>query len=97
MNSLHCDVQHAAVEALKRFVCAYLVGLGNKSIYDILPKYLEQLSDANVAARRGSALALGVLPSDILASQWKVVLLKSCSCCEIEVEITYVASTAENL
>ncbi|XP_027113016.1 tubulin-folding cofactor D-like isoform X1 [Coffea arabica] len=78
------QIQHAAVEALKRFVCAYLVGLGNKSIYDILPKYLEQLSDANVAARRGSALALGVLPSDILASQWKVVLLKLCSCCEIE-------------
>nr|XP_027106476.1 tubulin-folding cofactor D-like [Coffea arabica] len=78
------QIQHAAVEALKRFVCAYLVGLGNKSIYDILPKYLEQLNDANVAARRGSALALGVLPSDILASQWKVVLLKLCSCCEIE-------------
>lgn len=78
------QIQHAAVEALKHFVCAYLVGLGNKSIFDILPKYLEQLSDANVAARRGSALALGVLPSDFLASQWKVVLLKLCSCCEIE-------------
>ncbi|KAL3516980.1 hypothetical protein ACH5RR_023882 [Cinchona calisaya] len=78
------QIQHAAVEALKRFICAYLVGMGNKSIYDILPKYLEQLGDANVAARRGSALALGVLPFDFLANQWKVVLLKLCSSCEIE-------------
>lgn len=92
-----CDVQHATVEALRRFVCAYLLGMGNKSTCDIVPKYLGQLTDANVAARRGSALALGVLPFEFLANQWKVVLLKLCSCCEIEVKVTFVASRAENL
>lgn len=43
------------------------------------------LTDPNVAVRRGSALAIGVLPYEILASQWRNVLLKLCGCCAIEV------------
>ncbi|CAI9103662.1 OLC1v1002186C2 [Oldenlandia corymbosa var. corymbosa] len=78
------QIQCAAVEALKHFIHAYLVGLGNKNNSGILAKYLEQLSDANVASRRGSALAIGILPFEFLANQWKDVLLKLCSSTEIE-------------
>lgn len=47
-------------------------------------KYMEQLTDPNPAIRRGSALALGVLPYELLANSWRDVLLKLCSCCLIE-------------
>lgn len=49
-------------------------------------KYMEQLTDPNPAIRRGSALALGVLPYELLANSWRDVLLKLCSCCLIEVQ-----------
>lgn len=90
-SSSPCNVQSAAVEALKHFTHAYLMGMDDKSINEMLLKYLQQLSDANVAARRGSALALGVLPIHFLAKQWKIVLSKLCTSCAIEVEITFVA------
>lgn len=50
-----------------------------------MSKYLEQLVDPNVAARRGSALALGVLPINLLVKDWKVLLMRLCSSCLIEV------------
>ncbi|GMH28815.1 hypothetical protein Nepgr_030658 [Nepenthes gracilis] len=78
------QIQNAAVQALKHFVPAYLRLADDKVICDITSKYLEELSDSNVAVRRGSALALGVLPSDFLAKAWKDVLLKLSSSCAIE-------------
>ncbi|CAL5340221.1 unnamed protein product [Camellia sinensis] len=77
-------IQNAAVEALKHFVPAYLVGADDKSVSDIMSKYLEQLTDPNVAARRGSAFAIGVLPFELLAKRWKIVILKLCSACAVE-------------
>ncbi|KAL7238660.1 hypothetical protein ACSBR2_004702 [Camellia fascicularis] len=77
-------IQNAAVEALKHFVPAYLVGADDKSVSDIMSKYLEQLTNPNVAARRGSAFAIGVLPFELLAKRWKIVILKLCSACAVE-------------
>lgn len=61
----------------------------NKPLIDIPKKYLEQLTDPNVAARRGSALAVGILPFGFLAKGWKNVLSKLCRACEIEVCIFF--------
>lgn len=52
---------------------------------DVISKYLSMLNDPNVSARRGSALAIGILPFKFLASRWRNVLLKLCGCCTIEV------------
>lgn len=58
----------------------------SKGINTITSRYLEQLTDPNVAARRGSSLALGVLPYKYLAKGWKDILWKLCAACEIEVK-----------
>lgn len=63
----------------------YLVATDSGVAGGITSKYLEQLTDPNVAARRGSALALGVLPYEPLANRWRDVLLRLCSSCAIEV------------
>lgn len=57
----------------------------NKGVNDIMSRYIEQLTDSNVAARRGSALALGILPLEFLARGWKSVITKLCGACKIEV------------
>ncbi|KAL0339271.1 UNVERIFIED_CONTAM: Tubulin-folding cofactor D [Sesamum angustifolium] len=80
----NCHIQNAAVEALRHYVPAYLLSTENKGATDIVSRYLEQLTDPNVAARRGSALALGVLPFEFLAKEWKSLLTKLCSSCGIE-------------
>ncbi|GKV12903.1 hypothetical protein SLEP1_g23988 [Rubroshorea leprosula] len=77
------QIQVAAVKAVKNFVQAYL-NAANASSSSITSKYLELLSDPNVAVRRGSAMALGVLPYEFLANQWRDVVLKLCSACAIE-------------
>lgn len=59
--------------------------LESKGFNAITLRYLEQLTDPNVAARRGSALALGVLPFKFLCLGWKDILRKLCAACEIEV------------
>lgn len=64
---------------------AYLVSAKCETESGVTAKYLEQLTDQNVAVRRGAALALGVLPYECLADRWKHVLLKLCSSCAIEV------------
>uniref|UniRef100_A0A803NDM4 Tubulin-folding cofactor D ARM repeats domain-containing protein n=1 Tax=Chenopodium quinoa TaxID=63459 RepID=A0A803NDM4_CHEQI len=74
----------AAVDALKHFVPAYLQPTNGKGSSDITSKYIEQLSDSNVAVRRGAALALGILPCEFLAKRWKDVLIKLSKSCEIE-------------
>ncbi|CAI0383425.1 unnamed protein product [Linum tenue] len=79
------QIQSAAVKALDHFVRAYLVAassVGTSST--IVSKYLQQLTDPNVAVRRGSAMALGVLPYEILADRWKDVILKLCKSSAIE-------------
>lgn len=53
-------------------------------------KYLRLLTDPNVAVRRGSALAIGVLPYDLLASRWKDILLELCNSCAIEVKVVLI-------
>ncbi|XP_062091606.1 tubulin-folding cofactor D [Humulus lupulus] len=78
------QIQDAAVKALKEFVLAYLVAHDIGGPSDIISKYLLLLADQNVAVRRGSALAIGVLPYELLARKWKDVLKKLCSCCAIE-------------
>ncbi|PIN05322.1 Beta-tubulin folding cofactor D [Handroanthus impetiginosus] len=78
------QIQNAAVEALKHYIPAYLASTENKGANDIVSRYLGQLTDLNVAARRGSALALGVLPFEFLVKDWKSILTKLCSSCEIE-------------
>lgn len=78
------QIQNAAVNALKYFVQAYLLDVDEKVMGDVISKYLNMLNDPNVAARRGSALAIGVLPFKFLSSRWRNVLLKLCGCCTIE-------------
>ncbi|GAB2210552.1 hypothetical protein Droror1_Dr00015820 [Drosera rotundifolia] len=78
------QIQNAAVEALKQFVPAYLQQNGDKDGYNIVQKYLEQLRDPNVSARRGSALALGGLPYEYLIKSWRDVLSKLSASCAIE-------------
>ncbi|KAK1272673.1 hypothetical protein QJS04_geneDACA012360 [Acorus gramineus] len=78
------QIQSCAVEALKQFVPAYLDGSGDVIAVNMTSKYLELLDDPNVAARRGSALAIGALPFNLLASKWRDVLTKLCSSCRIE-------------
>jgi hypothetical protein len=78
-------VQCAAVDALKHFIPTYLVSSGEKIANDIISKYLALLDDPNVAARRGAALALGILPYKFLLLKWMPVMNKLCSSCTIEV------------
>ncbi|CAN0889879.1 Tubulin-folding cofactor D [Linum grandiflorum] len=78
------QIQNAAVKALEHFVRAYLGTENSGGTGTIVSKYLQQLGDQNVAVRRGSALALGVLPCEILADKWKDVILKLCNSCAIE-------------
>ncbi|ESW14847.1 hypothetical protein PHAVU_007G022200 [Phaseolus vulgaris] len=78
------QIQNAAVKGLKHFICSYVHASDNKGTNDVTAKYLSMLTDPNVAVRRGSALALGVLPYKLLASQWRNVLLKLCGSCKIE-------------
>ncbi|XP_074263177.1 tubulin-folding cofactor D [Silene latifolia] len=78
------QIQVAAVDALKYFVPAYLQSMDVKVACAITKKYTEQLSDPNVAIRRGSALALGILPYEFLAKSWKDVLSKLSKACEVE-------------
>ncbi|KAF9617172.1 hypothetical protein IFM89_034323 [Coptis chinensis] len=76
----NAQIQSCAVEAIKHFVPAYLVSIDDGNTNDIASKYLKLLDDPNVSARRGSALAIGVLPYDVLANRWRILLLKLCSC-----------------
>lgn len=78
------QIQIAAVEAIKHFVPAYLAMEDKEASSDIMLKFLEFLKDCNVAARRGSALAIGVLPYEFLAKRWRVVLSRLCNSCAIE-------------
>ncbi|XP_004497155.1 tubulin-folding cofactor D [Cicer arietinum] len=78
------QIQNAAVKGLKHFFRAYLLDSDDKSTSDLTAKYLNMLTDPNVAVRRGSALAIGVFPYELLASQWRNVILKLCGCCKIE-------------
>ncbi|XP_057955692.1 tubulin-folding cofactor D isoform X2 [Malania oleifera] len=78
------QIQNAAVKALKHFVPAYLLTACQEGSGDITLKYLEWLDDPNMAVRRGSALAIGVLPYEFLEKRWRVVLLRLCRSCAIE-------------
>ncbi|XP_074350535.1 tubulin-folding cofactor D isoform X2 [Apium graveolens] len=84
MRHPNSQIQNVAVEAFKHFVQAYLGKTTNKGAFDITSKYLEHLTDANVAVRRGSALAIGSLPMEFLVTNWKSVLSKLCSSCAVE-------------
>lgn len=52
-------------------------------------KHLSLLGDSNVAARRGAALALGVMPAELLVTSWRVVIGKLCGACKIQVLRSY--------
>lgn len=70
---------------MKHFVPTYLGYSGEKIVNDTISKYVTLLDDPNVAARRGAALALGILPYNFLALKWMPVMSKLCSSCTIEV------------
>ena len=78
------QIQCAAVDALKHFIPTYLVSAGEKIANDVISKYVTLLDDPNVAARRGGALALGILPYEFLLLKWMPVMSKLCSSCTIE-------------
>ncbi|KAI5401634.1 tubulin-folding cofactor D isoform X1 [Lathyrus oleraceus] len=78
------QIQNAAVKGLKHFFYAYLRDSDDKSTIVLTEKYLNMLTDPNVMVRRGSPLAIGVFPYELLANQWRNVLLKLCGCCKIE-------------
>ncbi|KAF8672215.1 hypothetical protein HU200_049712 [Digitaria exilis] len=78
------QIQCAAVDALKHFIPTYLVSSGEKTANDVISKYVALLDDPNVAARRGAALALGILPYKFLILKWMPVMSKLCSSCTIE-------------
>ncbi|XP_060182158.1 tubulin-folding cofactor D-like [Lycium barbarum] len=91
LDTLHDNLRHpnsqiqgAAVAALKSFFPAYLVASESKSFSALTSRCLEQLTDPTVAARRGSSLALGVLPFRFLRGSWRYILQKLCAACEIE-------------
>ncbi|XP_059312914.1 tubulin-folding cofactor D [Lycium ferocissimum] len=91
LDTLHENLRHpnsqiqgAAVAALKSFIPAYIASPESKGFNAITSRYLDQLTDPNVAARRGSALALGVLPFKFLGEGWKDILRKLSAACEIE-------------
>ncbi|KAL0725356.1 hypothetical protein Bca4012_039955 [Brassica carinata] len=77
------QIQNAAVSAVQQLVQSYLIG-NDKKAADLISKHLKHLTDPNVAVRRGSALALGVLPYELLIAKWNDVVLKLCSACKIE-------------
>ncbi|KAK9143260.1 hypothetical protein Syun_012660 [Stephania yunnanensis] len=62
----------------------YLANKSDEGFNSITLKYLKLLEDPNVAARRGSALAIGALPLEFLLTKWKFVLLKLCGACSVE-------------
>ncbi|KAH9316185.1 hypothetical protein KI387_024812, partial [Taxus chinensis] len=71
-----------AVEALKQFVCTYLIAADALVIKDLTSKYLQLLrTDPNVAAKRGSALALSALPNEFLIPDWLNILKTLCAAC----------------
>ncbi|CAL4934301.1 unnamed protein product [Urochloa decumbens] len=78
------QIQCAAVDALKNFIPTYLIFSGEKIANGIISKYMALLDDPNVAARRGAALALGILPHKFLILKWMPVMSKLCSSCTIE-------------
>ncbi|KAF5731648.1 tubulin-folding cofactor D [Tripterygium wilfordii] len=87
MRHPNSQIQNAAVRALEHFFQAYLVSRDNAGASNTVSRYLELLTDQNVAVRRGSALAIGVLPFELLVCRGRDVLLKLCRCCEIEVHL----------
>ncbi|BBN05956.1 tubulin-specific chaperone D [Marchantia polymorpha subsp. ruderalis] len=66
------DIQSCAVAALKAFIKGYLLSESAPTIARTTSKYLQILKgDANPAAQRGAALALGALPYYLLEPVWK--------------------------
>eukprot|EP00884_Botryococcus_braunii_P022550 jgi/Botrbrau1/897/Bobra.0167s0018.1 len=62
----NAEIRAAAAAALRAFASAYW-RVGSKGVSEhAAPKYMEGLLDANVAVRRGYAMALGALPCHLL-------------------------------
>ncbi|MQM10571.1 hypothetical protein Taro_043466, partial [Colocasia esculenta] len=80
----NAQIQNSAVNALKQFIPAYLVAANGKVANDTLSKYLSLLDDPNVAARRGAALAFGVMPAEVLITNWRTVIGKLCNSCKVQ-------------
>lgn len=78
----NAQIQVCAVQSLKEFVRTYLISADAFLVKDITSKYLQVLrSDPNVAAKRGSALALSVLPYEFLIADWRIILKTLCAAC----------------
>ncbi|XP_031483378.1 tubulin-folding cofactor D isoform X1 [Nymphaea colorata] len=77
-------IQDSAAKALKVLLRAYFANVDSSFSSYLLQKYIVLLDDPNVAARRGSPLALGVLPPEFLVKTWRVVLEKLCFSCLIQ-------------
>ncbi|KAJ3682191.1 hypothetical protein LUZ60_014764 [Juncus effusus] len=75
------QIQCAAVDALKQFFPTYFSSCDDKTAQQIVSNYVKLLDDPNVAARRGAALALGILPFNFLSLSWNLVISKLCNSC----------------
>lgn len=78
----NAQIQACAVEALKQFVHTYLITADALLVKERTSKYLQLLrSDPNVAVKRGSALALSVLPYEVLIPDWRIILKTLSAAC----------------
>ncbi len=79
------EIQAAAVPALRAFLQAYVITTGPAAPQQVTQKYLSSLQDANVAVRRGSAMALGVLPRWLLLSRAHEVIKGLASATQVRI------------
>lgn len=74
----NAQIQCAAVDALRHFVQAYLISLDEKVPNMIISNYMVLLDDPNAAARRGAAMAFGILPYEFLCIRWRDIMRRLC-------------------
>lgn len=88
------SMQSCAVAALKAFIKGYLLSESAPTIARTTSKYLQILKgDANPAAQRGAALALGALPYYLLEPVWKDAVDVLCAAIRLKVLPGLIIST----
>lgn len=78
------SIQSAACSALAAFAATYIPNGDADSVQRTSDRYLGLLTDPNVAARRGAAAALGVLPSWLLKPLSRQILAGLASATEVK-------------
>eukprot|EP00873_Tetraselmis_striata_P016212 jgi/Tetstr1/436476/TSEL_025304.t1 len=80
----NAEIQEGAAAALHAFTRAYMADGSAAAVKRTSGKWIELLHDANVAVRRGCALALGALPAPLFTPSREEVLRALCGALEIE-------------